>query len=121
MLQLGGIGFVHYNMSIEEQVHVIKRVKQQAAGYEANPIVVSPNHSPEQLKDLKVAALYMLHLHSCNSCEFSHTKIMRYTMSLDELHVTVKHAMFMLQFFKLYWLSNCRYKHSQLMHNVLCA
>lgn len=53
-LQLGGIGFVHYNMSTEQQVQIIQRVKQQAAGYEANPLVISPSQSTEQLKELKV-------------------------------------------------------------------
>lgn len=53
-LQLGGIGFVHYNMSIQEQIQIVEKVKQQAAGYEANPVVMSPAHSHEQLKDVQV-------------------------------------------------------------------
>ncbi|KAA6417380.1 MAG: inosine 5 -phosphate dehydrogenase [Trebouxia sp. A1-2] len=40
MATLGGIGFVHYNMPLEQQVEAVKRVKQQPAGYEANPIIL---------------------------------------------------------------------------------
>ena len=48
---------MHYNMSIEQQVQIVQQVKQQAAGYEANPIVISPSQSTEQLKELKVILL----------------------------------------------------------------
>ena len=52
-LQLGGIGFVHYNMPLEQQVEAVKRVKQQAAGFEANPIVLSPKQELKEIKDIQ--------------------------------------------------------------------
>lgn len=53
-LQLGGIGFVHYNMPLEQQVEAVKRVKQQAAGFEANPIVLSPKQELKEIKEIQV-------------------------------------------------------------------
>lgn len=40
-VQLGGIGFVHYNMPLEQQVQTVQKVKQQAVGFVANPVVLS--------------------------------------------------------------------------------
>ena len=54
VLQLGGIGFVHYNMPLEQQLEAVKSVKQQAAGFEANPIIVSPAQSVKQIQEIKV-------------------------------------------------------------------
>ena len=56
-LQLGGIGFVHYNMPLEQQVEAVKRVKQQAAGFEANPIVMSPKQELKEIKDIQARVL----------------------------------------------------------------
>lgn len=41
-LQLGGIGFVHYNMPLDKQVQTVQKVKQQAVGFAANPFVTMP-------------------------------------------------------------------------------
>ncbi|DBA92305.1 TPA: hypothetical protein ACH3X2_003728 [Trebouxia sp. C0005] len=53
MATLGGIGFVHYNMPLEQQVEAVKRVKQQPAGYEANPIILSPKQELKQIQDIQ--------------------------------------------------------------------
>lgn len=45
-VQLGGIGFVHYNMPLEQQVQTIQRVKQQAVGFASNPSV-NLRHNPQ--------------------------------------------------------------------------
>ena len=38
----GGIGIIHYNCSIEEQVTMVKEVKLYKNGFITNPIVISP-------------------------------------------------------------------------------
>ncbi len=53
LLQLGGIGFVHYNMPLEQQVEAVKSVKQQPAGFEANPIILSPKQELKQIQDIQ--------------------------------------------------------------------
>ena len=41
----GGIGIIHYNCSIEEQVDMIKEVKRFENGFITNPIVIHPKSS----------------------------------------------------------------------------
>ncbi len=53
LLQLGGIGFVHYNMPLEQQVEAVRSVKQQPAGFEANPIILSPKQELKQIQDIQ--------------------------------------------------------------------
>ncbi len=53
LLQLGGIGFVHYNMPLEQQLEAVKSVKQQPAGFEANPIILSPKQELKQIQDIQ--------------------------------------------------------------------
>ncbi len=42
LAQEGGIGFIHKNMSIEEQSEAVKRVKRYESGMVTNPITISP-------------------------------------------------------------------------------
>jgi IMP dehydrogenase len=42
MAQLGGIGFVHRNMSIEQQAAEVARVKKSESGKIVDPVVVDP-------------------------------------------------------------------------------
>jgi IMP dehydrogenase len=42
MAQLGGIGVVHKNMSIEEQAEEVERVKRYEAGMVVNPVTIGP-------------------------------------------------------------------------------
>lgn len=42
MAQLGGIGVVHKNLSIEEQANEVRRVKKFEAGMVVNPVTISP-------------------------------------------------------------------------------
>ena len=74
LLQLGGIGFVHYNMPLEQQVEAVKSVKQQPAGFEASPIILSPKHELKQIQDIQACVhvfthclpcVYAVQLHCC--------------------------------------------------------
>ena len=43
MAQLGGIGVLHRNLSVEEQVAAVRAVKRYESGMVVNPITVAPN------------------------------------------------------------------------------
>ncbi|KAL3154836.1 hypothetical protein ABBQ38_011379 [Trebouxia sp. C0009 RCD-2024] len=51
MASLGGIGFVHYNLPLEQQVQTVQRVKQQAIGFVANPVVLSREMLPHTVQE----------------------------------------------------------------------
>lgn len=53
-VQLGGIGFVHYNLPLEQQVQTVQRVKQQAIGFVANPVVLSREMLPHTVQEKQV-------------------------------------------------------------------
>ena len=45
---------MHYNMPIEQQVQTVQKVKQQAAGFDANPLVLSLEAVSSAAQDKKV-------------------------------------------------------------------
>lgn len=51
---MGGLGFVHYNNSIEEQISIVKKVKQHELGYVISPIVMGPMKMIGDLDELRV-------------------------------------------------------------------
>ena len=50
---LGGIGFIHYNNTIEEQFIEVKKVKRYENGFITNPIVLSPEHKISEIDKIK--------------------------------------------------------------------
>lgn len=53
MAEVGGMGFLHYNMSLEEQINHAKKVKSHNAGYVSNPAILSPNSTISDLDELR--------------------------------------------------------------------
>ena len=51
---MGSIGFVHYNMSIEEQVAQVARAKRHQAGVLAIPEVLAQDQTVADIHALKV-------------------------------------------------------------------
>lgn len=49
----GAIGVIHYNMTVDEQVHEVKLVKKFKNGFIANPACLSPEHEISDVDKLK--------------------------------------------------------------------
>lgn len=52
MAQLGGLGFIHKNLSVEDQAVEVERVKKYESGMIRNPITLSPDHKVSDALDL---------------------------------------------------------------------
>ena len=49
MAQLGGIGVLHRNLSIEEQIAAVRQVKRFESGMVVNPITIGPDATLDAL------------------------------------------------------------------------
>ncbi|MCK6438815.1 MAG: IMP dehydrogenase [Planctomycetes bacterium] len=49
----GGLGIIHYNNTVEEQVKLVRRVKRFENGMITDPVVLSPNRTIADLKRIK--------------------------------------------------------------------
>ena len=52
MAQLGGLAFIHKNMSIEEQAAQVRRVKRSESGMITDPITLSENANLQEALDI---------------------------------------------------------------------
>src|SRR3954467_1845433 len=52
MAQLGGLGIIHKNLSIEEQASEVDRVKRSESGMIVNPITLAPTNLIYEALDL---------------------------------------------------------------------
>ena len=52
LAQEGGIGFIHKNMSIEQQAEKVRRVKKFESGIVASPVTVHPEMTIAEIKEL---------------------------------------------------------------------
>ncbi len=50
MARLGGLGVIHKNLSVEDQVAEVKKVKKSEAGLIVHPIVVSPDTTVAEIR-----------------------------------------------------------------------
>ncbi|MBP7553222.1 MAG: IMP dehydrogenase [Spirochaetes bacterium] len=53
MALLGGIGILHYNNKIDEQVEMVRKVKRFENGFIKDPVVLSPNHRIRDILEIK--------------------------------------------------------------------
>ena len=54
IVQMGGLGFIHYNLPVEEQVAQALRVKRHIPGFMVTPAVLSAHHTIADWERLKV-------------------------------------------------------------------
>lgn len=54
MAMCGGLGFVHYNTSVEEQVSFVDKCKRHTPGYVATPICLGPEARVVDIDHLKI-------------------------------------------------------------------
>ncbi|KAI8579979.1 hypothetical protein K450DRAFT_240008 [Umbelopsis ramanniana AG] len=50
---LGGIGIIHHNCSADEQADMVRKVKKFENGFIADPMVLSPEHTVADVKEIK--------------------------------------------------------------------
>lgn len=53
MAAVGGIGFVHYNNTPQEQAAIVKKAKKQRVGYVGSPVCVRPSDPISTIDSLK--------------------------------------------------------------------
>ncbi|BBN17910.1 IMP dehydrogenase [Marchantia polymorpha subsp. ruderalis] len=53
MAAVGGIGFVHYNNSAEEQANMVKNAKSQRVGFVSEPVCLRPSATVSEIDSLK--------------------------------------------------------------------
>src|SRR6201996_8744844 len=61
MAREGGIGFIHKNLTIEEQAREVNRVKKAQSGIVVDPLTISPNRTLEEalsiMRQYKISGL----------------------------------------------------------------
>ena len=52
MAQVGGIGVIHRNLSIDQQAEEVRKVKRFESGMVVNPVTISPDATRQELREL---------------------------------------------------------------------
>ena len=58
----GGIGFIHKNMSIEEQAHEVDKVKRSEHGVIVDPIFLSPQNLLSDVAEIMENIKFLVYL-----------------------------------------------------------
>ena len=58
---LGGIGIIHYNNTIDEQVEMVRQVKRFENGFITDPMALSPQHLIRDVDEIKARARLLRH------------------------------------------------------------
>ncbi|ORY06549.1 IMPDH-domain-containing protein [Basidiobolus meristosporus CBS 931.73] len=53
MALLGGVGVLHHNCSIEEQVAMVRKVKTFENGFIVDPMILTPEHTVDDVRQIK--------------------------------------------------------------------
>ncbi|KAK9728488.1 inosine-5'-monophosphate dehydrogenase [Basidiobolus ranarum] len=54
MALLGGIGVIHHNCSIEQQVEMVRKVKTFENGFIVDPLILTPEHTVNDVREIKL-------------------------------------------------------------------
>jgi hypothetical protein len=63
-VQLGGMGFVHYNNTAEEQLRQVQKAKSFTPGFVVTPATAAPSDTVSKLLELKVRPPFAWHAHA---------------------------------------------------------
>src|SRR5262245_42621498 len=50
---MGGLGILHYNNTVEEQVAMVRKVKRFENGFITDPVVLGPEHRIQDVDEIK--------------------------------------------------------------------